>query len=185
MQLLYKPQYNNGQIGVNMHVNMTDTKPSKPRVIKASTSLKAKVGEGTLNDIVVEKCQEVMDANDVDFTPLAREYLDKLGEAIITAKSSDIEMKEAVDGMTAPVMQLKANAPTFKYNLVGSLANVMLSFLEGIKALDEDAIKIVEAHHKTLSAIIIKKMKGEGGAFGQQMEEELKGACKRYFSRSE
>ena len=169
--------------GKDMHIDMTQTKTSQPRVIKANKSLQAKVGTGPLSSQIVEKCQEVMDNNDVDFTPLAMEYLDKLKEGIETAKKPDTKMEDAIAGMTAPVMQLKANASTFKYNLIGNLANVMLSFLEGIKEMDADAVAIVEAHHKTLTAIVMKKMRGDGGAFGKQMESELKGACKRYFSR--
>ena len=162
---------------------MTEMKPDKPKVIKANKSLQEKVGTGKIDDTVIEKCQTVMDNNDVDFTPLAMEYLDKLATAIKTAKTSDIETKEAVNNLTAPVMQLKANAATFKYSLIGNLANVMLSFLEGVQELDKDAISIVEAHHKTLTAIVIKKMTGTGGAFGAQMEDELKNACKRYFAK--
>ena len=166
-----------------MHIDMTQIKDTQPKVIKANKSLQAKVGTGPLQDDIVEKCQQVMDNNDVDFTPLAMEYLDKLKEGIDTAKKPETEMEAAIGGMTAPVMQLKANASIFKYNLIGNLANVMLSFLEGIKEMDADAVAIVEAHHKTLTAIVMKKMQGDGGAFGQQMEQELKGACKRYFAR--
>jgi hypothetical protein len=166
-----------------MHIDMTEMKPDKPKVIKANKSLQEKVGTGKIDDTVIEKCQTVMDNNDVDFTPLAMEYLDKLATAIKTAKTSDISMEEAVSNLTAPVMQLKANAATFKYSLIGNLANVMLSFLEGVQELDKDAISIVEAHHKTLTAIVIKKMTGTGGAFGAQMEDELKNACKRYFAK--
>jgi len=166
-----------------MHIEMTNSPDKQAKVIKANRALQAKVGSGPLNTDVVERCQAVMDNNNVDFSPLAMEYLDKLQAAIQTAKSPDVDMPTAVANMTAPVMQLKANAATFKYNLIGNLANVMLSFLEGIKKLDKDAIAIVEAHHRTLTAIVMKKTKGDGGAFGQQMEEELKNACKRYFSR--
>jgi len=166
-----------------MHIDMTKPEKAQPKVIKADKSLQGKIGTGPVDSVIVEKCQMVMDNNDVDFAPLAKEYLDKLHGAIQTAKNGDVQMDEAVSNMTAPVMQLKANASTFQYNLIGNLANVMLSFLESVKKLDKDAIAIVEAHHKTLSAIVLKKMKGDGGAFGAQMEEELKGACKRYFAR--
>lgn len=161
----------------------THTENTDIKVYKANKMLQAKVGKGPLDERTVEKCQQVMDNNDVEFAPLAMEYLNKLEEAINSAKQSDTDMAATVNAMTAPVMQLKANATTFKYNLIGNLANVMLSFLEGIKEIDNDAIEIVAAHHRTLTAIVLKKMKGDGGAAGAQMEDELKGACKRYFSK--
>ncbi len=153
------------------------------KVYKANKELQTKIGTGKLDEKIVKKCQDVMDNNDVEFAPLAMEYLDKLKEAIDKASNKELETKEAVAAMTAPVMQLKANASTFKYGLIGNLANVMLSFLEGVKELDNDVISIVGAHHQTLSAIVMKKMKGDGGTHGQQMEAELKGACARYFAK--
>ena len=161
----------------------TETENTDIKVYKANKMLQAKIGNGPLDQKAVEKCQQVMDNNDVEFAPLAMEYLNKLEEAITSAKKGDTDMKETVKAMTAPVMQLKANATTFKYNLIGNLANVMLSFLESIKEIDNDAIEIVAAHHKTLTAIVVKKMKGDGGAAGAQMEDELKSACKRYFAK--
>lgn len=164
---------------------MTKPASDKPKVISANKSLQAKIGTGPLNEAIVERCQQVMDDNSVDFAPLAKEYLDLLSDAIKKAKEPGIEMVEAVNNMTTPVMQLKANAATFKFNLIGNLANVMLSFLEAVKVLDADAITIVEAHHKTLSAIVKKDMKGDGGEFGKLMEEELKKACKRYYAKTD
>jgi hypothetical protein len=162
---------------------MNKPTPQDVSVIKANMALQAKVGAGPLDEKVVERCQEVIDNNTVDFAPLAMEYLNSLEAAIQKAKSGGVNIKQATEEMTAPVMQLKANATTFKYNLIGNLANIMLSFLEGVKELDNDVIAIVGAHHQTLKAIVLKKMSGDGGAVGKTMEEELKGACARYFSK--
>ena len=164
-----------------MTIEMTNSE--EPKVIKANYMLQAKVGSGPLDEKAVERCQEVMDNNTVDFAPLAMEFLDQLANGIEQAKSGDLTKDQAVEKMTQPVMQLKANATTFKYTLIGNLANVMLSFLEAVKELDNDVIAIVTAHHKTLSAIVIKKMQGDGGEYGKQMEAELKAACKRYFTK--
>lgn len=166
-----------------MHIDMTAPKSEEAKVIKANKGLQGKVGTGKLDEALIAKCQDIMDGNDVDFEPMAKEFLDLLADAVKNAKKPDAETKEVIQSMTAPVMQLKANAAVFKFNLIGNLANVMLSFLESVEKLDADAISIVEAHHKTLSAIVMKNMKGDGGDFGKQMEEELRKACKRYYAK--
>ena len=166
---------------MTVHISMTD-QPSKARVIKANHMLQAKVGSGPLDAHKVEACQKVMDNNTVDFAPLAQDYLNQLYGTIQKARTGDIGVEQAVAEMTQPVMELKANAAIFKYHLVGNLANVMLSFLEAVKALDKTVIEIVDAHHKTLTAIVMKKMQGDGGQYGKQLEQELRDACKRYFS---
>lgn len=156
--------------------------PSKVQIIKADRVLQAKVGTGSINSDVIRRAQQVMDNNEVDFAPMAKEYLEKLANAIQEARDGQ-NMEYCIKAMRDSVMQLKANASVFHYGLIGNLANIMLSFLESIKELDNDAIDIVSAHHRTLSAIVIKKMAGNGGSYGLQMEEELKSACNRYFSQ--
>jgi hypothetical protein len=164
-----------------MTIEMVDRE--KAKVIKADYSLQARIGKGPLDEKIVARCQKIMDSNTVDFAPLAKEYLDKLADAINQTKSGSLSKDQAIEAMTSPVMQLKANAATFRYTLIGNLANVMLSFLESVEEIDNTVIEIVNAHHKTLSAIVIKKIQGTGGAHGVQLEEELKSACKRYFSK--
>lgn len=162
-----------------MQIDMTEKK--QPRVIKANYVLQAKVGSGPLDERKIEECQQVMDNADIDFAPLANEYLNKLELAIRKVKSGELTGHDAKQAMTHPVMELKANASTFKYNLIGNMANIMLSFLETVKTLDKTVIEIVDVHHKTLKAILANKMKGDGGASGKALEQELKDACKRYF----
>lgn len=156
----------------------------KANVIKADSSLQQKAGVGKIETGKVEKSEEYLDNNEVDFSPIANKSLDRLGEAVAdAAQNPDSDMKRRIEAMNAPVMELKANAKTFKYTLVGNLANVMMSFLESIEHLDKDAIQIVEAHHKTLKAIVANKMVGDGGQHGEAMLTELKEACRRYFSK--
>lgn len=160
---------------------MQETK--KPKVIKANYTLQAKVGTGPLDAQKVEACQKVMDNNEVDFAPMATEILNRLGKAIDDARAGKTDLKQAVQEMTEPVMELKANAAIFRYDLIGNLANVMLSFLESVQSLDKTVIEIVNAHHKTLQAIVMKKMQGDGGKYGKQLEQELKDACLRYYQK--
>lgn len=156
----------------------------KARIIKANKELQARVGSGPLDEKKVAECERIIEENQIDFQPMAQDFLAKLDAAVKKARSGSVTKEQAVQDMTQPVMELKANAAVFKYNLIGSLANIMLSFLESIKQMDKEAVEIVEAHHKTLSIIVAKKMTGDGGAHGRQFEEELKSACKRYFARN-
>lgn len=153
------------------------------RTIKASRLLQAKVGIGPVDEKKIARSQKLIDENDVDFKPLAQEYLDELDRAIRAAREGKGDSKALIDGLIPPVMQIKANASIFGYALIGSLANVMLNFLETIDAIDKDVIEIVEAHQKTLNLIIANGMKGAGGAFGKELTTELKEACKRYFAK--
>ncbi len=151
------------------------------KVIKADFLLKAKIGAVRFDDHAVSQCQSILDNNEIDFTPYAKEIFNELDIAITHAKNNTNERSESKKSLIVPVMKLKANAPMFQYDLIGNLANIMLNFLENIPSLDNHAIEIVSAHRKTLSLIIDRKIKGDGGEIGDNFGTELKSACNRYY----
>ncbi|MCB9964260.1 MAG: hypothetical protein H6855_00365 [Rhodospirillales bacterium] len=161
---------------------MTQNTGIEPKIIKASYILQAKVGTGTIDPQKIHESQRVIDNNRVDFVPVGLEFLDELEKILKEAKMQAIvNSAELRERLTQPIMQLKGNAGMFKYNLIGDLANIMLSFLEALQEVDTDAFEIVEAHHKTLKAIILKRIMGDGGPHGIAFRNELKDACRRYF----
>lgn len=164
---------------------MTASKNPKVRIFRASYELRARVGVGPVPEQTLIDCQQVIDRNEFDFTPLARELLENLSQTIRKARAKEISENEALHRMTEIVMQLKANASTFHYRLVGNLAQVMLGFLESLTHIDANAVEIVEAHQKTLLAIVEKRMTGDGGPYGRQLQQELIQACERYSRSSD
>lgn len=157
----------------------------KAKIYKASMELQNRIGKGPLDPKLVEKAQKAIKENKVDFTPLGLQFLSELENALndIRGNIDHEQLAKQKKLLTDPVMELKANATTFHYPLVGNLASIMLSFLESIKELDDDALAIVQAHHDTLKAIIIKKMTGDGGQHGKIFMAELKDACTRYYRK--
>lgn len=162
---------------------MMEGTTKKPNVIKANYRLQQKVGAGPLDEKIVKASQQVMDTNQVDFEPLGLAILRRLEDALARTKEPGVSMAQMKDMLTTPVMELKANASTFRYTLIGNLANIMLSFLEAIKTMDQDAIEIVRAHHATLHMIVVRKMAGDGGEAGKQLTSELQQACDRYYHK--
>lgn len=156
---------------------------NKSKVIKANYRLQLKAGKGGVDAKKIEESQKVIDTNDVDFTPIALSALRRMETALELAEKHGVTVEGIKASITTPVMELKAHAATFQYPLLGNLSNTMLTFLENIRVLDEDALEIVKAHHKTLHLIVVKEMKGNGGNAGKQLEDELRLVCARYFSK--
>ena len=155
----------------------------KARIVKANRLLQAKIGTGEVDPEVIEKSQKVIDENKVDFAPMAEEYIAALQSCIEDAQKKKKSDQDILEHMIEPVMQIKANAKMFDYELIGNLANIMLNFLETIDEIDGDVLDIVEAHQKTLVIIVKNKMRGDGGEYGEEITSELKEACKRYFAK--
>jgi len=169
-----------------MMETQTDTEKPQVRVFKANTSLQKRVGTGAVDTDKIRKAEEAMRENSFtfEFEPMANEYLDKLAHVIEKGRKNPDISDELRESMTEIVMELKGNAALFQYDLIGSLAGVMLSFLESIQTVDKDALDIIQAHHQTLKAIISRQMRGTGGQYGQQLEQELRSVCVRYLKRA-
>ena len=126
------------------------------------------------------KSQNLIEKNNFNFAPIAKQFLKQFRAALDIAHTEQYTTRKSIERLIDPVMQIKANARIFKYELLGDLASIMLTFLEGMNELDEDAMAIVEAHHLTLSRMVDDEMQGDGGPNGKSFEEELRAACKRY-----
>lgn len=155
----------------------------KANIIKANYQLQHKVGAGPIDVKQVKDMQQVIDKNEVDFFPLGLAILDRLQEGLGRASDPSVTMTQMKEFLIKPVMELKANAAIFKYDLIGNLANIMLHFLETISVMDKDAIEIVKAHHTSLHMIIVRKMSGNGGEAGKHLTAELQKACDRYYQK--
>src|SRR3989338_1582541 len=166
-----------GQDGSNKRVDPE----GYAEIIKANHVLQAKVGMGQIPDDVLAKSQSLIEKNIINFTPIAKQFLQQFRSGLDIAHTEKYTNRKTIERLIDPVMQIKANARIFKYELLGDLASIMLNFLESMNELDEDAMAIVEAHHTTLSRIVSDELHGDGGANGKSFEEELQAACKRYI----
>ncbi len=157
----------------------------KAEFIRPPNTLKAKVGSGGLSDDILEKAQKLLESNTVDFMPLAEMYLDSLMKGIDLAKNagSEIDSEYVISCMLYPAMQLKANGGMFHFPLVTQMGDKLIQFLEVIQEADIEATEIVLAFHTTIRAVVLGKIKGDGGVHGQELVRALSDACMRYFDK--
>lgn len=163
------------------HYNMQPRR--KAEFYNPPNHLKLKVGIGGLTENILNKAQALLESNTVDFTPLAEMYLDAMMKGIEQARTPDVDLdKETMIGaILFPGMQLKANGGMFHYQLVTQIADRFIQFLEVIETVDHDALEIIIAFHTTLRAIILGRIKGDGGKRGEELMIALVDACHRYF----
>lgn len=161
---------------------MTQNTPPNVTVIKATRDLQKKVGNGPLDASTLLRAHDALSTGvKTDFVPIALGFLDHLELGIERAANPSLPMAERLQGMTRPVMELKANARMFHYDLVTVLANIMLGFLEFVMNVDDTVLDIVRAHHRTLRAILERQITGSGGPLGHALIHELNDACNRYL----
>lgn len=110
---------------------MTTPTP-KAKIYKPDTSLQSRLGIVTLTENDIKAAEQTVANAQADFTPMATEFLSRLG-LLIAAARQDPTSEDVRQRLIQPVMELKANAGMFGYDLVSRLANIMLTFLEGVK----------------------------------------------------
>ena len=147
--------------------------------------LKLKVGTGGLTENILNKAQALLESNTVDFTPLAEMYLDAMLKGVEQARTPipELDRETIIGAILFPGMQLKANGGMFHYQLVTRIADHFIQFMEVIESVDPDALEIILAFHTTIRAIILGKIKGDGGKRGEELMDALTDACHRYFEK--
>jgi hypothetical protein len=154
------------------------------KFIKVENKIQAKAGYGEIPEIAIARSDNIIINNNVDFKEIAFPILSRLQTIIRHARQNHDSIEQINQELVKPIMELKANGSMFKYTLISELASVMLSFLEHIREMNNDAIEIIEAHEKTLLLIVTKEIKGDGGPLGRQLLQELEGACSRYYRKN-
>lgn len=160
---------------------MTKKPPAKKTKFHTpQNTLRLKTGYGGMDPAVMERAENFIKDNDVDFTDIAKNILDRLDKAIDAMKHDDHRSKEGINRMVAPIMELKANGAMFKFSLLTDVADIALDFLENIDYLNDDAFEIVAIHRRTLRTIVTNQLRGTGGVQGTILVKELGDACRRY-----
>lgn len=152
----------------------------KSKLVKPENTLKKKVGHGGFDEATLNKAQHMIENNDVDFRPIATEFLELLGQVLTDIKSGAIKPEDAVNNIMYPSMQLKAQGTLFHYPLISKISHVLVDFLETIPLADPDIIEIVEAYKKSITAVVALQLKADNSKAGNDLTNALADACDRY-----
>ena len=169
-----------------MDIKHYNQKPKRDSTfITPPNILKAKVGTGGLSEQVIVRAQQLLEDHAEDFGPLAEMYLSRMKEGIDKAKRANKkdESEEAIEKILLPCVQLKANGAMFHYPLITRIADRFVQFMEVVERLDPETLSIAEAFHATIKIVVSGKIKGDGGAQGEALVDELNNACMRYFEK--
>lgn len=153
------------------------------KIIKVRHTLREKVGFGGLDPLTLERAEEFIQNNYVDYNPYAREFLDALTLAIKDVKAKQQYGRSGIIQISRPVMALKASGAMFHYALISDICDIVLNFLEGLEKIDDDTIDILSVLRRSLIVIIDNRMTGDGGPTGKALSAEIYSACDRYMAK--
>lgn len=161
----------------------TGQKTEKPKYYNPPNVLRQRVGTGGLPEERLTRAEQYIEDNQFDFKPVAVEIMERFKSAVSAAKKSGRYDKTAINEITKPIMELKANGDMFRYALLTEVAEILLNFLENIQQLNDDSFHVIDAHRNTLEVILKNDLRGSGGAEGHALSKELYAACRRYYTK--
>ncbi len=164
---------------------MTEEQTPKAKFYTPPNTLKIKVGSGGLAKNILAQAQQLLEENNVDFEPIALNYMEALRRGLDHAYNPKTEASnhELMSGLINPIMQLKANGGMFDYPLVSKISDKMITLIETAKQPDSDLQDIIQAYHTTITAILHSKLRGEGGVKGDNLYFAICDACDRYHKK--
>lgn len=165
---------------------MAAQKSEKPaRMLKNLGLLQQKVGTGPVDPDHVARSEKLIADYSIDFAPLAALYLADLRLAIadIGQRRATLAPRRAIQLLTEPVVHLKGNAGMFRYVLIHDMAEHLLNFLEAVREIDDDLLRVATVHCDALEIAVRQNMTGGGGEAGRTLLRELEEACSRYHAR--
>lgn len=159
------------------------TKVRKAALIKPPHTIKQKVGSGGLDSRTIEKAQQSIENNTIDFRPIATLLIEELDSAINNTRNNLLKGEAAIEAIIYPAMQIKAQGSMLHYALATDISDILVNFLEIVTEMNSDVLEIAEAHKKTLQLVIMKELKDSKGPVAQQLRQALLDACNRYYKQ--
>ena len=147
--------------------------------------IKQKVGSGGLSNDILAQAQDLVKEFTDDFVIDAREELNIMGEQIKSAFIKPVAKRtdDDIERILYAAFQLRSNGAVFNYELITTISDKLVKFLEVIERLDNKALEIASVFHATLNLVFKARMKGDGGAKGKALVGALDAVCHKYFKR--
>lgn len=155
---------------------------SDAEFITPPNNLKNKVGSGGISEEFLQKSQDFIENNSIDFKPYAIKYIDKINGILELSKGTKNEesKKEYLEEISHNIMQLKANGSMFGYQAITKTADTILNFVEQANNINNDLYQIIEGHNSCVSLILNKELKGDDMKQINILTKELNEAIDRY-----
>ncbi|MBI1777237.1 MAG: Hpt domain-containing protein [Proteobacteria bacterium] len=156
---------------------MSDEKAkSAVEVIHPPNKLRARVGPGTkgMDPQLLAKAEEavVKVQNSIDFAAQVAPDLAKIATALQHISKRE-EQQKHLEAMFQVVHDLRGGGTSFGYPLVTQIGSLLCKYIEHREDADDGEIDVIRAHVDALRAVVLSKLKGDGGAIGQEIVKGL------------
>jgi hypothetical protein len=156
---------------------------SVPRFFKPDSELKSKLGDGGVSTDLVSEAQSYLRDLDTDVAPQLGIDLLALQAILDEARTAASAPAKILPRLTNPIMNLKATSGMFGQMMLCRVSALVLTFLDDIRTVDGDVLRILDTYAKVAKVLIHLRMTSETDPAGQTLLVEIRQACNRYYAR--
>lgn len=153
------------------------------QLVTPKNRIKEKVGDGGFDQKKIEEAQTVIEENDVDFRPIALNFIANLEQIMDFDKSEDVESQKFYGAVLDPLMQLRAQGSMFQYSSITLITDIVVDFLDGVKKADAVIFDILKAYIQTTKMLLKMEVKKQEDKTCQLLAKELTVVCKKYIEK--
>ncbi len=160
-------------------------KQKKAKTVYMPNRLREKVGgshgkTGSINPDILAKAEKRVEEIAADYGGQAIDEVAELESAFESCKLADSDQAVHLRKINRLTHDIRGQGSSFGYPLLTEFATSLFDFTDYLEKANEQQLQIIKAHIDVMHVVVHQKMKGDGGAVGQQLKQTLEIAKKKY-----
>ncbi len=160
-------------------------KQKKAKTVYMPNRLREKVGGshgkiGSIDPDIIAKAEKKVEEISANYGSQAVDEVTELEAAFASCKLGDDDQTVYLRRINRLVHDIRGQGSSFGYPLLTEFATSLFDFTDYLEKANEQQLQIIKAHIDVMHVVVHQKMKGDGGAVGQQLKQTLEIAKKKY-----
>ena len=168
-------------------MNQNSASDESHEFIDPPTDLKDRVkvsGSGPgIDTEAIERAERAMELLSSQFDDWIKVEIDELLNARDRFNASPTE-KDAIDELFRTAHDLKGQAPTFGFPLIGSVCGSLTRLIEGLGSKPPLPVELMNGHVDAVRAIIAADARGDGDETARELATELLNVTEEWLDRT-
>jgi chemotaxis protein histidine kinase CheA len=161
---------------------MSEKKPA--RKVTPPNRLRQKIGHAAnvrdlLKEEVIAEGQKLIDEKQEDFLKWAQEDVDRLSETLAKIQRDPMTVQD-LETIVKCAEHLRDRGGTFGYDLISEMAKSLVNYCGIITSPSDNHAIVVSKHIESLTIVIMKRIKADGGQIGAELMKSLTELTKKY-----
>ncbi len=153
---------------------------SKIELFTPTPQLKAKTGQGGIDDALLNKANEAISSLSNDIEASIKEHVEKLQTHINNETLINKPSEETMEDFVFDLLPLKVDSHLSQNKNLATIAEKLLNFVEKLQTMNVDAYHIIRAHVNALNLVIQSDITDSNHKFSRAILTELDDACSRF-----